>query len=342
MIATRPGSGGASDRLLVMGLLKGAWLAEACYTVAKLGIPDLMAVEPKAVEQIAADAAVDPDALYRVLRALSTVDIVTEVPGRSFALTEAGVLLRADTPASLLPIVLIIGDEVLGLFGDLSHTVRTGQPAFEHVNGLPFYDYLEANPDRNRAMTAGLAASRHVPSVLSWCDFTGVSSIADLGGGNGALLAYVLKAHPDVHGILLELPEAARQARTLLAEEGVADRCDVIEGDFFDSVPQADMYVLARVLRNWEDDRVLALLGRIRQACHTGSRLLLFEKVIPDEPVFHPAKIDDLMMLVLVRGRDRTESEHRKLLSAAGFEVRELGRAVAELDAEAVVEAVAR
>ncbi|GAA1918388.1 methyltransferase [Streptantibioticus ferralitis] len=338
---TRPAAPGASERLLVMGLLKGAWLAHACCALTELGVPDILGEHDRPVAEIAAEAGADTETLYRVLRALTTVDIVTELPGRSFALTAAGSLLRSDARGSLLPVVSMIRDEVMGLFDELTHTVRTGEPAFEKVYGKPFYDYLAANPERNRSMTSGLAASRRAPAMVATCRLDGARTVADIGGGNGALLAQLLTVQPQLHGILMELPEAARHARQVLTEAGVADRCEVVEGDFFTSVPAADAYVLARIVRNWDDERALALLSGIRRACHAGARLLLFEKVIPDEPVFHPAKIDDLLMLVLVRGRDRTESEHRELLGAAGFRVEEIRTAVTDLDAEAVIEAVA-
>jgi ubiquinone/menaquinone biosynthesis C-methylase UbiE len=332
---------GASERILVMGLLKGAWLAHACCTITELGVPDILGDDTRPVTEIAAEAGADTETLYRVLRALTTVDIVTELPGRHFALTPAGSLLRSDTEGTLVPAVSMVRDEVLGLFGELTHAVRTGEPAFEKIYGKPFYDYLAANPDRNRSMTSGLAASRRVPAMLASCRLGDARTVADIGGGNGALLARLLTDHPGLSGTLLELPEAARHARHVLAEAGVADRSEVVEGDFFEAVPTADVYVLARILRNWDDERALALLRRIRRTCRAGDRLLVFEKVIPDEPVFHPAKIDDLLMLVLVRGRDRSESEHRTLLGTAGFRVEEIRTAVTDLDAEAVIEAVA-
>lgn len=332
---------GASERLLVMGLLKGAWLAHACYAITELGIPDLLADRVRPVSELAADAGADAGFLYRVLRALTTVDLVAESAGRRFALTSAGSLLRSDLDGSLLPVVAMIRDEVTGLFGELTESLRTGEPAFERINGKPFYEYLEADPGRNRSMTSGLAASRRVPALLGSCRFDGAGTVADIGGGNGALLARVLRDHPGLRGVLLELPEPVRHARALLAEEGVADRCEVLEGDFFAAVPAADVYVLSRIVRNWDDEHALDLLTRIRRSADPGARLLLFEKVIPDEPVFHPAKIDDLLMLVLVRGRDRTEAEHRALLSAAGFRVEQIRTAVADLEADAVIEAVA-
>lgn len=331
-----------ADRMLVKGLMTGSWVAQACYVTAKLGIPDLLVDGARSVEDLAAAVEADELALYRVLRALSTVDVVVEEKPRCFGLTPTGHALRPDVPGSLHPGVLMFGEQVFPLFTELEHTVRTGEPAFEKIHGQPFYAYMAAAPERSAAMVAARSEAAGVPAVLAKCDLDGAKTVADLGGGNGSVLAEVLKAQPGARGLLLERPEVVELARPVLRAAAVEERCELLAGDFFEEIPAADAYLAVRVLRNWDDDQALRLLTRIREAARPGARLLVVEKVVPDAPEYHPAKVDDLLMLVLVHGRDRTEGEHRELLAAAGFDLRAVHRVPVDLDAEAAVEAVVR
>jgi hypothetical protein len=248
-----------ADRMLVKGLMTGSWVAQACYVTAKLGIPDLLTDGARPVEDLAAALEVDELALYRVLRALSTVDLVAEEKPRCFGLTPSGHALRSDVPGSLKPGVVMFGEQVFPLFTELEHTVRTGEPAFQKIHGLPFYEYMAKAPERSAEMVTARSEAAGVPAVLAKCDLSEARTIADLGGGNGTVLAEVLKTHPEAEGLLLERPEVLDLARPVLQEAGVEDRCELVAGDFFQELPTADAYLVARVLRNWEDDKALQI-----------------------------------------------------------------------------------
>ncbi len=319
---------GFSDRARMMRLLSGPWLAQSCYAVTKLGIPDLLEDGPRAAAGLAAESGAHPRALHRILRALAAAGLFEEPTPGVFGLTPLSRLLTSAATRSSRPAAIMFGEEVFRSFAEIEHTLRTGNPAFEKVYGQPFYDYLAGHPEAAQTFTAAMGRAP-VPQALAACDLTGARTVADIGGGNGGLLASVLRANPDARGVLLDLPEAVRQARDGLTAAGVADRVDFVEGSFFDHVPPgADTYILARVLHNWDDANAAALLCRVRAAMAPGSRLLVFEQLL--EPAdAHPgagghgsprAHVTDLLMLLMLPGCDRTEAEYRGLLAAAGLD----------------------
>lgn len=335
--------GGSSERMLLVSVLAGTWLSQAAYAVAKLGVADELVGGPRHVDDLAERVGANPDALHRMLRALTPVGIFEETDERTFALNPTASLLRDDAPQSARMAAVMYGEEVVRSFAEIMHTARTGEPAFDHVYGRSFYEYLEANPQANRTFNTAMGGLREVPVALETCDLGDVGSIVDVGGGNGNLIAHVLQEHSGMRGILLELPEAIRQARDRLAEASVSNRCELITGSFFDEIPSgADVYVLSRCLHNWDDEHALQILRRVRAAAGDGARLIVLEKLIPPGSGFSPAKLVDLLMLVMVRGRDRTEQEYRHLLAQSDFDVRDVRAApVSDPRAEHVIEAVA-
>lgn len=307
----------------IRALLSATWLAQACYAAVRLNIPDLLVGAPRTADELAERSGAHPQALDRLLRVLASAGVFRQTGPGTFALNPVSDLLRTDAPGGARLAALMHGEEVFRSFAEIMHTVYTGQPAFEAVYGMPFYAYLESNPEAARTFAVAMGA-QPVPATLSTCDMVGVRTVVDVGGGNGSLLAELLVAHPDARGVLVELPAAARQAREALTEAGLADRVELVEGNFFDGVPAGgDLYVLARVLHNWTDERAATLLRRVRAAMAAGSRLVVFEELLPEDNEASPLTrgMVDLLMLVTLEGRDRTEVEYRKLLSETGFEV---------------------
>ncbi len=317
------------QRLRMLGILAGTWLAQGCSVLARLGIPDLLAAGPRGAAELARAAGADPVALARLLGALASAGILREPSPGLFALTPAAEFLRADQPGSLRGTAILYGEEVYRSFGGLLETVRTGTPAFEGVHGLPFYSYLAAHPETADTFNSAMAGQR-VPPVLSGTALEGVGTVVDVGGGDGGLLADLLTRQPSLRGVLLELPDAARQARRRFEQAGVADRAEIVEGSFFDGVPGGgDLYVLSRVLHNWSDANAARILDRLYAAMRPGSRLVVLEGLLPEPGEGRPAgrradesrtRMVDLLMLVMLEGRDRTATEYQKLLVAAGFQ----------------------
>lgn len=297
------------------------WLSQALYAAAKLGIADQLVAGPQPVEALARASDADPETLYRLLRALASTEIFDEPRPRTFALNPAAAQLRSDRPDSVRHVVIMHGEETFRAWADVLHTVRTGKPAFDHVYGVPFYDYLTDHPSAAETFHAAMGVSGQPPLVVNRLDFQEAKTVVDVGGGSGALLASVLDAHPGLRGSLLDLPEAVEEGERRFAAAGLADRVDSHAGDFFDGVPTGDAYLLCRVLHNWGDQDALAILANIRASAAPGSTLYVLDRVVPDVPGPHPGKIADLVMLVVLGGRDRTLPEYKNLLDTAGFDV---------------------
>jgi hypothetical protein len=315
-------AGGFARRKL-LGILSSSWVAQCCYVVAKLGVPDLLADGPCSVDELAERSGADPDVLARLLRGMASIGLFRRTAPRTYALTSVTECLRSDVPHSLRQMAILDGEEVFRSFADILHTVRTGAPAFDMIYGEPFYDYINGN-HAVAATFADAMNANQVPKALMACDLSEVGTLVDVGGGSGGLLAEVLAAHPGMRGVLLELPEAIRAAGKKLAETGLAGRVDLVEGSFFDGVPEGgDTYVLARVLHNWQDDKAVRILQRVHAAMAPGSRLVVFEQLVPDEDSDPDAAsgMVDLLMLVLLEGHDRTEEHYRRLLTGAGFAI---------------------
>jgi hypothetical protein len=205
---------------------------------------------------------------------------------------------------------------------DLLHSVQTGEPAFEAVHGAGFWDYLSrdqaAAGQFNAAMTS--VAPMKARAVVDAYDFSGLGTVVDVGGGQGTLLAAILRANPSARGILFDRPRVVQGATSVLEGAGVADRCRVVGGDFFAEVPgEGDAYVLMTVIHDWADEPAAAILRTCRRAMTEGAKLLLVEQVVPSRDGYHPSKFDDLNMLVICGGRERGAEEFRPLFGKAGL-----------------------
>lgn len=309
-------------RRKLLGLLSGAWLAQACYAVVTLGVPDLLADGPRTADELAVATGAQPRVLARLLRALAAAGVFKQTPGPAYALSPVGDLLRSDVDGSAALVALMHGDQVNRSFAEIMHTVRTGEPAFTHVYGMPFYDYLDAHPEAAATFNASMG-DQPAPAGFTECDLIGVRHLVDVGGGNGALLCDTLVRYPQMHGTLLERADAVAAARTRVDAAGLTDRITLVEGSFFAAVPGgADAYVLGRVLHNWNDEHALDILARVYAAAAPGARLFVLEEVLPDDDATAPAAgMVDLLMLVTLEGFDRTAAEYTALLVKSGFTV---------------------
>jgi hypothetical protein len=310
----------------VMGIARSYQLSQALYVAAKLGVADVLAAEPLAAESIAGTVGARPSPLRRVLRALVAADVFCELEDGRFATNEAASTLRAGAPGGVRDVVINFGEEMYRSFGELLHTVRTGETAFDSVYGAPLFEYYAAHPETEASAAARmLARTLPVAREFATCDvLDGARTVIDVGGGTGTLLAEVLRHRADLAGVLLERPGMLELANHYLAVQGVADRCELVEGDFFSSVPAGgDVYVLKSVLHDWDDDRCVAILRNCRAAMDDASRLVIVELVLPEHmtpsaPTLSAALLD-LIMLAYAGGRERTEAEFTRLFDQAGL-----------------------
>src|SRR5262245_27314387 len=326
-------------------LLRGSLVTQLLYVAATLGVADLPSDGPQSSHELAAALRVDPEVLYRVLRALASIGILEETDPGWFALTPQAQPLRADVPGSLRASAMLYGEPWWWrACRALLHSVRTGHSAFDHVHGESLFSYLRHTAkaatifnDHQTSMTRQDAAA-----VVSAYGFRECTRVVDVGGGHGALTVAILKACSWTTAVLFDQPAVIEGARERLRAEGVSDRCTCVAGDFFESVPSGgDAYVLKDIVHDWEDDRATAILGNCRRAMApapaSSPRLLVVEKVIPPGNAPFPGKFTDITMLLVTRGRERTASQYEALLSEAGFT---LTRIVPTSSPASVIEAV--
>jgi len=301
-------------------------MLHAIAVAAQLRIADLLADSPRTAAALAQATGSHADALYRLLRALSSAGVFAERPGRAFALTPISRLLRADVAESMHSVAVLAGESWRSAWYDLPYAVRTGRSAFDHRYGTSFYEWIAK--DRSAAYRFDEVMRNTWESlrgeVVPAYDFSRASKIVDVGGGSGALMEAILAASPDAAGAILESPVIAGEARRRLRDAGLGRRCRVIAGDFVRSVPDGgDLYVLAFVIHNWDDRRAIRILGNCRRAMTADGHVLVIEGIVPAAPGRSPAKVHDLEMLVFMPGgRERTRSEYSTLFASAGLQLR--------------------
>ena len=306
-------------------LVAGYQVTQALHVAAVLGIADLLRDGPRPVAELAAETESHEDALYRLLRALAALGVLHEDEERRFALTPAGGALRSDAPDSIAGWAAFVGrPSYWQAWGALLHSVRTGENAFRHVHGTDVWRYRAERPEESVAFDRAMASltRRAEAPLLEAYDFGRFRTAVDVGGGNGTLLAALLLRHPSLQGVLFDQPHVAEGARATLATAGVADRCRVVGGSFFDAVPEGgDAYVLKMIVHDWEDDEAVRILRACRAALAGDGVVVVVERELerPNEGL--DVKLGDLNMLVAPGGRERTASEYGDLFDAAGLEL---------------------
>jgi len=297
----------------------GIIVAQAIRVAAKLRIPDLLASGPRTIAELAPEAGANPHALESLLRVLARLEVFEATPDGRIRNTPFGETLRKDHPGSQRDGAMFLSAPFLWRpVGELYESVRTGDPAFQRIFGQNFFEYLDAHPDEaalfNSAMTQGVAFT--TPALLAAYDFSRFKLLADVGGGEGALLLDILVATPGLRGLLFDLPQVVAGASKVLTGD-IAARCQIAGGSFFDSVPEgADAYLMKGVIHDWPDEDAIKILRNTRDAIRPEGTLLLLESVV-DVGGTHVGPMELLMLVI--GGRERTEAEFRSLLEASGF-----------------------
>ena len=297
-------------------------MVQAIAVAAKLGITDLIAEGTRSADELAHATRAHAPSLYRLLRALTGLDVLVEDDAGRFSLGPLGDALRTG-PASLRERAALFGDASLwDAWGRLEHSVRTGEPAFRYAHGVSFFEYLDQHAETHATFQTWMTRQTQlqIPSILEAYDFSSFRRVVDVGGGHGQLLAAIMRANPLLQGVLYDLPDVVENA-TYLRDPDLASRCEIVGGSFFEGVPPGgDCYFLKLVIHDWDDERALAVVRNVRKAMADHGRLLLFEFVMPRTNEFHHAKFMDLNMLVLTEGgRERTANEFSALYRAGGF-----------------------
>ena len=328
----------------LLRIATGFWASRALYVAAKLLIADQLADGPVSAEGLAHSCGVHAPSLQRVLRALASLGVFAQDAEGRFDHTPLSRGLCTNATGSLREFIVMLGEaQSWQSWGEVMHSVRTGEPAFDKVFGASQFDYLAAHPEAARNFDAAMAerSAAEDEAVLAAWTFPPTGRVVDIGGGRGTLLSAVLRACPQLHGVVFDLAHVIERARPAFAAQGLGSRLEGASGDFFaDELPRdAQVYLLKKVIHDWDDARAVAILKNCSRAMAPGATLLLIEPVIApgNEPSF--AKLLDLFMLVWPGGRERTESEHGNLLAAAGLELR---NSVTTTSALTILEAVRR
>jgi O-methyltransferase domain len=307
----------------VFGLITGFMRTQSIAAIAELGVADAIARGTTTTVALAREVGADADALRRVLRLLEADGLVRQVELDDWRLSETGELLRDGVDGSLRHLAILFGAELYDAWSGAASSLRSGGEAFSERFGLPFFDWLQQHPERARAFDramAGTSTVRALPMLAR--DWRGVSTVVDVGGGDGTLLEALLVHVPALEGISFDLPGVVERARTRIAATAVADRLRVEAGDFFEAVPDgADVYVLSQVLHDWSDADCARILEACRRAARPATRLLVLEQVLPDDATPSPARLTDLNMLVLLGGRERSLGEFAALLETGGWQL---------------------
>lgn len=318
-------------RGLLLQIVFGYMGSQVVHVAARLGLADLLHAGPKTTDELAEATGTHAASLYRLLRGLACVGVVEETEPGHFALTEFGAPLRADHPDSVRNLTLLFcGELVWQNWANLLGSVRTGRPVYEQLGGDKPFELFARHPEFatvfNEAMSEGTRQA--APGVIAAYDFARFHTIVDVGGGDGTLLAAILAATPGLRGVLFDLPAGLKPAPERLEAAGVADRCEIAEGDFFESVPEGgDAYIMKSVIHDWDDERAIRILESCRRVVPADGTFLVLEPVLPSTVDRSPATlgmvlVGDLNMLVSTGGRERTEAEFSSLFEAAHFRLR--------------------
>jgi hypothetical protein len=313
----------AATRLLELIAMR--LISESIHVAAALGVADLLSDAPKSAEQIARETGSNAASLRRLLRGLAAFDVFSEDSEGRYALAPMGEYLRREAEGSLHSAAMFFGGERGASVDELFlHCVKTGETVGRKLAGSNWINWLQSDPEVTTLFNAMMTAfsTLHMTGVLAAYDFSQSATIVDVGGGHGKIISEILKRNPEMRGVLYDLPHAFDGGTRTIVRAGLADRCEVVSGDFFVSVPAgADAYVLSRVIHDWNDEEATAILKVVRQAIAPGGRLILLETMLsPDQSKVYPV-LSDLNMMLRTGGRERTEAEYRSLYRGAGFDL---------------------
>jgi hypothetical protein len=323
-VSPQPTDAERSAATTLLRMIWGTHISRAVYIAAELGIADLLADGPLSSGELARRTGTHAQSLYRVLRLLAACGVLDHDEAGAFSLTIVGERLRTNAPAGLRSWATFL--DAIGAIRGFEHileTVRTGRPGFDLAHATTLFEFLDDHPDRAAAFEAAMSerTAAFAASVADRYDFSDIRTVVDVGGGQGILLAEILRRHHHLEGVLFDLSATAARASAVLGATDLAHRCQAIAGDFFDRVPEgADCYILANVLHDWNDTEGTQILRNCKCAMARHAKVLIVERRIPErDGDAIPALLSDINMLVITGGRERTDAEYAELLNAAGL-----------------------
>lgn len=335
--ATQPGP---TPQAFIMQLGTGAMVTQAMFVAAKLGIADKLANGEKHIDEISREAGAHSPSLYRILRSLASLGVFKETQPRTFANTEVSEVLRSGVPGSMRNSMIFMGEPWhYNVWANMLHSARTGGTAWKETYGEEVFDWFPKNSEASEIFNGCMSelSAGAAPAIVAAYDFSGIETLADIAGGHGFLISQILKANPEMKGILFDMEHVIAGAGETLRAFGVEDRVETVSGDFFAEVPEADAYIMKHIIHDWNDERAIKILQTIHRVIKPDGKLLLSEMVIPEGNDPHPGKMLDLEMLTSAGGVERTEAEYADLFERSGFR---LNRIVPTMSPHSVIEAV--
>lgn len=320
--------------IAVLNMICGYWVTQFIYVAAKLNIADHLKKRPMTCQELAQATGANEQALYRLMRGLASLGIFTETKEGRFKLNALGKSLCADTPGSMRSMALMNGMPFhWKVWENFLETIKTGQPGFERTFGMDSFSFFNTHPEEDAIFSGAMTAMsvQSVAPIVAAYDFGAAYKVADIGGGEGSLLAGILQANSDLKGVLFDRPSVVAQAQTTF--EQLAERMEFVSGDIFEKIPSgSDIYILKNILHDFSDEKALLILKKCREALNNSARLLIIETIIPAGNAPFSGKLIDLEMLMMTPGgRERNETEYGQLLEAAGFKLNRIVPTIAPL-----------
>jgi hypothetical protein len=308
----------------MMSMITGYWVSQCIGAIARLGIADHLAGGPRSAAELARHTKVNPDALHRVMRCCASRGIFVMGSDGRFDLTPLGETLRSGVPGSLRDFANAETAPGHWLpWGKLDAALQSGAPSAVQALGDGLFEYYSKQPDEAAAFSRAMGnlSALVASEIMRLTDFSASELIVDVGGATGVLIAAVLDANPNARGVLFDMPHVVADAKAHMVKRGLAERVDVVAGDFFADVPAGDTYILKHILHDWDDAKAVMILRRCKASMRKGGRVVVIEMVLPDDNVPSMAQLMDINMLVLLSGRERTRQEFAKLFSEAGLKL---------------------
>lgn len=307
---------------LMFGMITGFWVSQIIGVAARLNIAEHLRDGAKSAEELARLAGAEPSALYRVLRAAASIGVFQLGADDRFSLTPLGETLRSGIPGSMREMAIMQTSKGHWLpWGKLEDAVRTGQAQAVATLGCELFEHYATSPEEAAAFSGAMGnlSALVASEVAAHVDTSGLTRAVDIGGAEGTLIAALLVKNPSLAGIVFDLPHVTATAEAKLAAQGLLGRCTVVAGDFFKSVPSADLYVLKQILHDWNDEQAATILRNCARSMTSRGRVAIVEMVIPDDRSATPAQLMDVNMLAILPGRERTQAEYTALLADAGL-----------------------
>lgn len=323
-------------------MITGYRTSQSIFAAAKLGIADLLKDGPQHIDQLAEASHTNSEALYRLLRALASIGIFAEGDQRQFSLTPMAEFLRSDIPDSKRALAMMAGDEQFQAWSEILYTLETGKKSFDKVFNRPIFEYLSEHPDKGHIFDQAMTGvhGRETSTILEAYDFSEFKVLADIGGGNGSNITSLLQHYSEMKGILFDLPHVVERSKMNIEKVGLSNRCTLIGGSFFDSIPlTADAYLMRHIIHDWDDEKSLTILRNCHAVMPENSKLLVIESVIPPGNEPFAGKFLDLVMMLIPGGKERTEEEYKALYEQVGFELTRIVPTKTELS---IIEGVKR